>query len=294
MDRFAWMLFKNKTLQAELEKNGFVVIPFLEKGEVLQLNEFYDEVHLGEPPPHFIEDIHMTTWCENEEYKKTVSENLTRIFSRPSESYFENYRRLNNVFIVKKNGRETTFKVHQDWNVVDETKYQSVNVWVPLHDVDEKSGALWVLKGSHTLDRKIRGAGYLFPDYSKFTTELEKVAVSVTLKAGEAIVFYHSVIHGSPPNLSSDFRKAACFSVIPKEAPLCIYFQPAPEMKLEQHEPPDNFMYQYEQLRVEAALKAPSPVPVKLLSPYKNKRVELEELKGFIHRKKSLFSFWKN
>lgn len=286
------MLFKDKKLQAELEQNGFVIIPFLGSDELKALNHFYQTVHHQQEPPHFIENIHMTTWCEDFEYKNSVSENLAKLCERPSEAYFENHRRLNNVFIVKKSGTETTFKVHQDWNVVDETKYQSVNVWIPLHDVDEKSGALWVLKGSHRVNRNIRGAGYLFPDYSAYTKELEKAAVSVKLKAGEAIVFYHSVIHGSPPNMGNQSRKAACFSVIPKDAPLCIYFQPEEERQLEIHQPSDDFMFRYTELRKQAHISPPSEEPVIVLPSYKNRPLELKELSTFLKNKKSIFNFW--
>ncbi len=291
MDKFVLMLFKDKKIQNELEENGFVIIPFLKPDEVTHLNEFYTKVHNGEEPPHFIENIHMTTWCEDFTYKESVSKNLMSIFTRSSELYFENFRRLNNVFIVKKSGLQTTFKVHQDWNVVDETTYQSVNVWVPLHDVDQSTGALWILKGSHRINRKIRGAGYLFPDYSNYTNDLEKVAISVKLKAGEAIVFYHSVIHGSPPNLSNESRKAACFSVIPKKAPLCIYFQKSQNDALQQHEPNDEFIFQYDKLRVEAALNPPTKNPIKIHDSYINKKVELKELEVFLNSKKCFFSF---
>ncbi len=284
------MLFKDAILQTELEKNGYVIIPFLNTDEVQALNACYAHIHNNEEPPHFIENIHMTTWCKDADYKKNVSTSLTTVFAEASERFFKNYRRLNNVFIVKKSGQQTTFKVHQDWNVVDETKYQSVNVWVPLHDVDESTGALWVLKGSHKINRPIRGAGYLFPDYGNYTKELEKAAISVKLKAGEAIVFYHSVIHGSPPNLASKNREAACFSVIPKEAPLCIYFQPTKEAQLEVYKPEDNFMYQYSELRKQAHINPPSDNVVKTLASYVNKPVELKELEVFT---KSTIPFWK-
>lgn len=287
------MLFQDNIHQAELEKNGFVIIPFLSKKEVVELNTIYTHIHKGEEPGQFFDKIHMTTWCQDPDYKKDISQKLASLFKQPGESFFKHYRRLNHVFIVKKSGQDTTFKVHQDWNVVDETKYQSVNVWIPLHDVDEASGALWILKGSHRIKRNIRGAGYLFPDYSKFTGELERAAISVKLKAGEAIVFYHSVIHGSPPNLSARDRVAACFSVIPKEAPLCIYFQPTANDELKQHEPEDDFVFQYDNLRAEGTLRPPSPEVVASYPTYINRTVELRELLPLIKPKRTLFNFRK-
>jgi len=285
------MIFKEKTLQKKLEKDGYVVISFLSPDEVKSLNEFYDQIHPENNPPDIIDGIHMTTWCKDHEYKKQVREKLNTLFDKPSQNQFSNFRRLNNVFIVKKSGKDTTFKVHQDWNVVDENKYQSVNVWIPLHDVDETSGALWVLKGSHKIKRKIRGAGYLFPDYSHYFPELEKASTSVKLKAGEAIVFYHSIIHGSPPNLASKDRKAACFSVIPKEAPLCIYFQPSSTEELKQYAPNDEFIYEYDYLRTESQHRPPAERHVKLFAPMVNEKVGLDELKPFLTVNRNLLSF---
>ena len=96
------MLLKDNILQSELEKNGFIIIPFLTADEVLNLNAFYENIHGGEEPPLFIENIHMTTWCEDVEYKNKISTRLAALFSNASERFFKNYRTLNNVFIVKK------------------------------------------------------------------------------------------------------------------------------------------------------------------------------------------------
>src|SRR4051812_30581600 len=103
------MLFKDQVLSDELRNNGYLVIPFLNPDDVLKLNEFYSAVHNGEDPPNFTEDIHMTTWCSDGDYKRKVSSGLKEIFTEASERFFQNYRRLNNVFIVKKSGRQTNF-----------------------------------------------------------------------------------------------------------------------------------------------------------------------------------------
>ncbi|PBQ30964.1 hypothetical protein CNR22_03995 [Sphingobacteriaceae bacterium] len=288
------MLFKDQSLSDELRNNGYVVIPFLNPADILKLNEFYSTLHNGDDPPNFTEDIHMTTWCSDSEYKKKVSSGLSDIFTGASDRFFQNYRRLNNVFIVKKSGKQTTFKVHQDWNVVDETKHESVNVWVPLHDVNEQSGALWVLKKSHKIGRHIRGSGYLFPEYGPHLQALQDKAISVKLKAGEAIVFYHSVIHGSPPNMASFNRKAACFTVLQKETPLCIYYQPSAGEPLKQYEPDDDFIYNYANLRRDSTTQPPAEQPVKTVRSYENKAVELKELLPFLKEKKRWFDIFRS
>lgn len=293
MNRFVFMLLQDNKLQEKLKRDGFIVIPFLNEEEVKNLNEFYNSLHAGNEPPDFIDDIHMTIWCADHAYKEKVSNTLMKLFDAASARYFKHVRRLNNVFIIKRAGQQTAFKVHQDWNVVDETKYESVNVWVPLHNVDTNTGALWVLKGSHRINRVVRGAGYLFPDYTHYLDKLEEKAVSVKLKAGEAIVFYHSVIHGSPPNLGEGLRKAACFTVVPEKAPLCIYYQEAAEKPLQMHQPPDDFMFNYTHLRSESIMRPPSDKAVETLAPYENRKVTEEELRPLFRHGKGVFTFFK-
>lgn len=285
-------LLKDPGLQAELDAKGYVQMPFLSQEELEELRAFYAELHPGGEPPEKIEGIHMTTWCSDFGYKMKVAGFLDTLYQRACDENFEQYRRLNNVFIVKESGKGTTFKVHQDWNVVDENENFAINVWVPLHDVDSSSGALWVLEGSHKINRHVRGSAYLFPDYSAFYPELEKAAKSVSLKAGHAIVFYLNIIHGSPPNLAEEPRKATCFSIIPKDAPLTIYFQKKAGDPLEIHSPPDDFMYRYTHLRTETFERPPDDQPVALMDSHINEPVRLEELSPYLDLQTTKSSRW--
>lgn len=285
-------MLKDPALQATLDKDGYVTIPIMDELKLSELNAFYDRIHPDGKAPGKIESIHMTTWCEDFEYKSKVGAFIKASFKESLDDYFFDYRTLNEVFIVKDKGEATTFKVHQDWSVVDETSVPSVNVWMPLHDVDESSGALWTLPGSHRIDRPIRGSGYLFPDYSPFFDQLENSAVSVGLKAGHAIVFYLSAIHGSPPNLSMDERRATCFTVIPKDAELTIYHQPEKGMPLERHNPPDDFMYRYKHLRTDTVKFGPTEDPVQVLDTHVNEPITMAEISPMLKEEIRPQGFW--
>lgn len=283
-------LFKNQQLQAELNEKGFVTVPFIEGEKLEELRNYYSEIHPNGAPGK-IEGIHMTTWCEDFEYKMKVANRLSEIYRKPCEAIFENYRTLNNVFIVKDAG-ETPFKVHQDWNVVDEKENFAINVWIPLYDITKNEGGLWVIEGSHKIDRHVRGSAYLFPDYSTFNDELEKAAKSVSLKAGEAIIFYVNIIHGSPSNHGEYERIATCFSVIPKDAPLTIYFQKNEGDPLEIHCPNDDFVYHYKHLRTETFERAPTDSPVEVGTSFINNTVQHKELALYL-RKETNQPWWK-
>lgn len=285
-------LFKDDQLQSQLDEKGFVTLPFIGEKELEELRSYYKEIHPNGAPEK-IDGIHMTTWCKDYDYKKGVSDRLAEIYRKPCEDIFIDYRTLNNVFIVKDSG-ETPFKVHQDWNVTDEKENFAINVWIPLYDITRNEGGLWVVEGSHKIDRHVRGSAYLFPDYSEFLDELEGVATSVSLKAGEAIIFYLNIIHGSPPNNGKSERIATCFSVIPKDAPLTIYFQKQAGDPLEVHEPADDFMFHYEQLRTETFERAPTDKPAALLTSFVNEPVSFKELNFLLNNKSNMQKkfFW--
>jgi hypothetical protein len=284
-------LFKDPALQRELNEKGFVTAQVLNETELAELRSYYSDIHPNGAPEK-IDGIHMTTWCEDLDYKIGVANRLSDIYRKPCEAIFENYRTLNNVFIVKDSG-QTPFKVHQDWNVVDEKENFAINVWIPLYDITKNEGALWVVEGSHKIKRHVRGSAYLFPNYTQFNDALEKAAKSVNLKAGEAIIFYVNIIHGSPPNHGKMERIATCFSVIPKDAPLTIYFQKNAGDPLEVHSPEDDFMYHYKHLRTESFERAPTSTPLAIKESYINYPIIPEELGFILNKKQERPSFWK-
>ncbi len=284
-------LLKDPALQHELNEKGFVTVQVLNEAELNELRSYYADIHPNGAPEKF-DGIHMTTWCANLDYKLGVANRLSEIYRKPCEAVFENYRTLNNVFIVKDSG-QTPFKVHQDWNVVDEQENFAINVWIPLYDITKNEGGLWVVEGSHKIDRHVRGSAYLFPNYTQFNDELEKSAKSVSLKAGEAIIFYVNIIHGSPPNHGETERIATCFCVIPKDAPLNIYFQKKAGDPLEVHSPEDDFMYHYKQLRTESFERAPTDKPVTILESHVNEPIRREELNFALNAPQERSSFWK-
>lgn len=271
-------LLKDQTLEAQLEQDGVVRIPFLTQEELAEVQAFYKGLHGGGNPPALYDGIHMTIWSPDLSYKLKIKENLERILAAACERNFKNYRAVNQQFIVKLKGEETTFPVHQDWSIVDESKYTSFNIWVPLQDVNENNGAMWILKKSHNINRPVRGAGYLFPNYNPILEELKKRSTVFSMKAGEALIFFLNTIHGSPANQSENERVVIQSAILPDEASFQIYHQPEPGLALEVHHPKDDFTYHYERLREDSMVKAPTDNGFELLESYVNNSVTLEEV----------------
>lgn len=258
-------LLKDKQLEHELSENGVIKIPFLTRSELQQIKDLYQEHHGDQDPPSMYDGIHMTIWHKDRAYKLDINTRLKAILKPVCDRTFQRYRAISQQFIAKRKGSETTFPIHQDWSIVDETKYKSFNLWIPLQDVDESNGAMWIVKGSHHIERKIRGAGYLFPNYYPALEELKPHMTSYSMKAGEALLFYHNTLHGSPYNANDGYRVVTQISIIPEDAPLQVYFQKAANEPLEIHHPADDFTFYYDRIREESELRPPTGKASELL-----------------------------
>lgn len=281
MKIFKSRLFKNVWRHLQVTKNGYTVSPFLNNLELKKLRSLLEELHPNFSNIEMNYGIHMTSWMQDDDYKMHVKREIDKIFAPAVARTFQNYRALNHVFIIKSKNEENTFPVHQDWSIVDESKNISYNIWVPLYDVDENNGALWIIKKSHRYKTQYRGAGDLFPNYESYMDLLKPYIKPIKVKAGQALVFYHSTIHGSPPNKTENLRSVAACSVIKKNAPLCIYYKNPQTNNIEIHQPSDDFMFKYKNIRVDSKITPPTSKPIEILS-HNEKDFNIEDFLRFI------------
>lgn len=123
---------------------------------------------------------------------------------------------------------ESAVPLHLDWSFVDEDRHRSLGFWCPLVDVDAANGALQVVPGSHRLPIGLRGAGTAFP-YPELERELRaRWLVTVPMRAGQALVMDHRLMHASPSNRSAGARTAAAGVLVPTAAPLRYHHVPDP------------------------------------------------------------------
>ncbi len=261
-------LFRSAALHQQLERDGVLAAPLLGAAELEAIREFYYTVNPAGVVPQLRDGIHMTIWCSDADYKAQIREELQRLLRPAVERLFNDCRMVAPVFIVKIPGEQTTFPIHQDWSVVDETRHTALNLWVPLHAVDEQNGGLWAMPGSHRLGNHIRGPGLLFPNLRPVEAPLRARMRHIGGAAGTAVVFYHRVIHGSPPNVSSAPRVAVACSVLPRSVPLHIFFQRDATSPLQVYHPPDDFIYGFSNVRDHTALRPPAGEAVAILPPH--------------------------
>lgn len=230
-------IFNNENLQRQFDENGFVVLPFLDAEQVRQLNQLYSELNIQ------ANSFHSSSFFTDVSVKKKINEIGEQIFQEKVSATFRDIKKLGCSFLTKPVGESGRMPVHQDWTVVDETKYYSVTIWTALQDVNEENGAMRVLPRSHRFTNTLR-APTLPSEYSEVQETILNAMQTVSLKAGEALIFNHALLHASFDNLSEKPRLAFTYGLIPKEASLFLYHKNEKGL-LEKYAMPDDMFTTY-------------------------------------------------
>ena len=220
------MRLKSTELQSEFDEIGVIKIPkFLQKDALEEIKELYNELGLID-----LKHTYTNVKDKSAEFNNKVNQIITGLSKESIANHFMDYQISGGAFLIKGIGEESHAMLHQDWNVVDESKFQSAVIFCAIHDIDERNGCIQVLKGSYKWFNNIRGLNNPSPimEFSK----AKKGLISFPLKAGDAIVFRHSVIHGSKPNFTNQNRIATMVSIASKDADYINYVKEENEFKV--------------------------------------------------------------
>ncbi|MEQ3656634.1 MAG: phytanoyl-CoA dioxygenase family protein [Dokdonia sp.] len=208
---------KEENRTATLQKEGYVIMPVLSKVQIEKLRRIFYAYHQQD-----LEGFYATTHLEDTAIKKELSDQITAIVKPLAQQYFKNMTLLGGAFIAKYPGPKGVLPLHQDWNIVDEQKARSYNMWIPLLDVTQDNGAIKILPKSHTKQHNFRGPG--IPSLFREIPEIvDKQMTTLEMKAGEALLYDHALWHCSPANHSDTVRLCVVLGVIPKDIDLKYY-----------------------------------------------------------------------
>lgn len=216
-------VFINPEDNESFKKNGFLVIPNLLNEAAIQALkntylELYSEAELRIP-------FFTTHWSPNKQYRDKVHTSVSQILAPLIYPLLNNYKNILGYYLTKMPGGNNATVLHQDWTLVDETKYIGITFWCPLTNVSFQNGCFQVVKRSHNFYNNIRGTNISLP-YAKFSNDIEKsFMTSFEIEVGNVVVFDHKTIHASPPNLSNEVRVAAGMILVPEEAEVIHYIQ---------------------------------------------------------------------
>lgn len=276
-------------IRTQLQNQGYSIVDFFSKDDLLKAKAIYNK-YLPEIEDSFQNGLHMTNWLSNSSKKHLIKAELENLLQNPTNRYFKDYLAMNEVFIIKKKDEISNFPFHQDWSIVDENIYTSINVWIALQDTTPKNGGLFVLKKHIKPFNPIRGAGKI--DYIFNTLNTKSVNVNpIKIKAGQAIFFTHNLVHGSPNNTSDSHRIIISTSVISKEAKLLINYLDE-NNNLFKINVDKDFSYQYEDIRTESIEMLPKGKIKETITNFTPIKIDLANDKNGVF-KKNLSKFLK-
>ncbi len=234
-------IFKSEEHQRIFDKQGFIVLPFITPQEVTQLDKLFDELH-----PQLNEGGFFSgSYSSDIIYKKKASDAIVKVFSRAYEELFVNYTPFGGAFLYKVPGTNSELCAHQDWTIVDETQHVALNCWVPLCDVTKENGALSILPGSHFDNFSVIRAPTLPFFFSGNDDLVLNELVPMEIKAGTVVILNQSVIHYSPPNNSTEIRKAITAGIKSKGAQMYFHYKMPHKEELEIFAMDDDFLISF-------------------------------------------------
>ena len=209
---------KDESLERKLAEEGYVVVPFLNEEQVQHLKRVFNDAHPTETIPFYATAHH-----QDSEFRKVMSAAISKVLKPHTEKIFEECDLLGASFISKSKDDASLLQPHQDWNIVDENKFHSFNLWIPLVDLTKENGAIEVLPKSHSW---IRGYRHSSIDcaYRKVHNLVWDNMQPLYLKAGEALIYDHSLLHASKANRTDEKRIACASGVMPSEAQMFFYW----------------------------------------------------------------------
>ena len=261
----------DETLETDLEAKGYAIVPgLLDRGEIESLTVLLAandaEVH-GRP---FGTSLH----SDDVDYRRAVDIGIRSVLDPKVEAVLNGYRLCFANFLMKSPVDPAVddgeVRLHQDIAMVNEARFETLAIWVPLANVDEQNGCLRVVPGSHLYSDRLRWAGTTFvPEEDE--EFLRERAEAVPLKAGDAMIFGPKLVHWSAPNRSRVRRAVVGGPMAPTAASMIYLHQdPASPDMLDVYSVQDDFYARHTYLDRprEADLVARIPaLPTKRLRP---------------------------
>ena len=241
-------------LEDRIARDGYAVVEdFITAAEIGRLVDAFRSLDC--PTHHGAWSASM--FSPDLDYRAAVDRAITEVLAPRAAPLLPKFRFCFCNFLVKEpqQAEGGVVQIHQDPTFVDEARFASIGLWVPLVDTDATNGGIAVLPGSHRWNNGPRSYGGWSP-YLDLSARLLERARPVPIRAGSALVFSQKLFHGSPANRGGATRITAAALLVSNDAPLrCYHANPALPQKLEVFEVDDRFYTRY------AYLTRPEGVP---------------------------------
>ncbi len=212
--------FMDSKIENALNENGFVHIPgFLSVEVVQQFHSLYQSLHTDS---RYEKSMWNSLYDLPEGRGVNTSLQLKEMLARNFTGWLDDFKIPVVTFMVKNPTSDSNCDLHRDNSAFDENQFEYRNGWIPLLDINDKNGALYVVPKSH------RVFDYCLPmstewHYKSMIPELMKHIRVVYAKAGDLVVYKDKMLHGSFPNNSLQPRPVLHFGMLHPQAETFFY-----------------------------------------------------------------------
>lgn len=194
-------MLRTAAANSQLLKDGYAILEVSQSGLVGKLLDVFNETC----PEAGASSSFYYSLMKDGRTNLLLKERLSRIMTDEYRLWFRNFEVTVESFLCKPARFDEPMHLHQDWNHVDEQMFWSLNIWMPLVDVDENSGCIFVIPGSHGWFSGFRSGSYPTPRIPAHPSHSERI-ISLPMRRGQALVFHPALLHGSFPNRSAKAR----------------------------------------------------------------------------------------
>jgi hypothetical protein len=210
-------MFRDKAMDELFEKQGYVVLQMLSQDDLQHIDELAKQQVAGK---ELDENFFYYSLMDNSyEQNVELAQQLKAVLLNAFKQHFTGSRLINPSFLIK-TGRSSDMALHQDWSNVAPGN-RSCTLWCPLMDVDEQTGAIFLIRGSHKYFDNYRSGVY--PTGRLSSPELSEYYTPVKMKRGEVLFFHPALWHGSYPNLSNKQRVVLGAQILQQAAAFTYY-----------------------------------------------------------------------
>lgn len=207
-------MIKDKYLSDAIDRLGFTRVKLGGKELTSKLENIYNNFFGSKKSS---QDMAVTHNVQDYLKSLEIHEKLSEAIEPYLKQNFDGYKIFASHFVIKKGKSQESFQLHQDWSIVDENKYKSYQVWIPLGPSYPENGGMCFIPESHQFFNNIR-SGSLGITHIPIEEQLYPYLSYLRLFPGEAAVFNNSTLHGSFLNSTPEDRVAVIVNIIQTDA----------------------------------------------------------------------------
>lgn len=214
-------VFKDSNLQEKYLKDGYVVLPILNKEQIAYLINIHDSTH---PAPKDLPNCYNTSdHVPDIETKRKIKKEIDNTLAHLYRDYLNGFKPIYSNFIGKQSGKNSNRELHQDSSFCDERVFDGYNIWIPLQDITKENSYFSIVKNSYKCFDSIRGK-YITHKFDSYDSKImENFCTNIYPKAGQALIYNTASIHYTPDNISNQTRIAVSVMSIPEEAKVNLF-----------------------------------------------------------------------